>query len=85
MLACMLCTLTSATPQQQAGLPATLQQPAPTFRVESGLVVVDVTARDKEDHPVDDLKKEDFIDGVIDIVTAADFMDLTEGSQIIFI
>jgi VWFA-related protein len=61
MLACMLCTLTSATPQQQAGLPATLQQPAPTFRVESGLVVVDVTARDKEDHPVDDLKKEDFV------------------------
>ncbi len=31
------------------------------------------------------LKKEDFIDGVIDIVTAADFMDMTEGSQIIFI
>jgi peroxiredoxin family protein len=31
------------------------------------------------------LKKEDFIDGVIDVVTAADFMDLTEGSQIIFI
>jgi len=31
------------------------------------------------------LKKEDFIDGVIDVVTAADFMDLTEGSQIVFI
>jgi peroxiredoxin family protein len=31
------------------------------------------------------LKKEDFIDGVIDIVTAGDFMDMTEGSQIIFI
>ena len=31
------------------------------------------------------LKKEDFIDGVIDIVTASDFMDMTEGSQIIFI
>jgi peroxiredoxin family protein len=31
------------------------------------------------------LKKEDFIDGVIDIVTAGDFMDMSEGSQIIFI
>jgi peroxiredoxin family protein len=34
---------------------------------------------------MNDLKKEDFIDGVIDIVTAGDFMDLTEGAQIIFI
>ena len=32
-----------------------------------------------------DLKKEDFIDGVIDVVTAADFMDLTEGAQVVFI
>ena len=32
-----------------------------------------------------DLKKEDFVDGVIDIVTAGDFMDMTEGAQIIFI
>jgi peroxiredoxin family protein len=32
-----------------------------------------------------DLKKEDFVDGVIDIVTAADFIDMTEGAQIIFI
>ncbi len=32
-----------------------------------------------------DLKKEDFIDGVVDVVTAADFMDLTEGAQIVFI
>ena len=31
------------------------------------------------------LKQEDFIDGVLDIVTAGDFMDMTEGSQIIFI
>jgi peroxiredoxin family protein len=31
------------------------------------------------------LKKEDFVDGVIDIVTAGDFMDMTEGAQIIFI
>jgi peroxiredoxin family protein len=31
------------------------------------------------------LKKEDFIPGVADIVTAGDFMDMTEGSQIIFI
>ena len=32
-----------------------------------------------------DLKKEDFVDGVLDIVTAGDFMDMTEGAQIIFI
>ena len=31
------------------------------------------------------LKKEDFIPGVIDIVTAGEFIDLSEGSQIIFI
>jgi len=31
------------------------------------------------------LKKEDFIDGVLDIVTAGDFMDMTEGAQIVFI
>ncbi len=31
------------------------------------------------------LKKEDFVDGVIDIVTASEFMDMTEGAQIIFI
>jgi peroxiredoxin family protein len=31
------------------------------------------------------LKKEDFVDGVIDIVTAGDFMDMTEDTQIIFI
>lgn len=31
------------------------------------------------------LKKEDFIPGVLDIVTAADFMDMTEGTEIVFI
>ncbi|HEY3345437.1 MAG TPA: DsrE/DsrF/DrsH-like family protein [Anaerolineaceae bacterium] len=31
------------------------------------------------------LKMDDFIDGVCDIVTAGDFMDMTEGAQIIFI
>jgi len=31
------------------------------------------------------LKKDDFIDGVLDIVTAGDFIDMTEGAQIIFI
>ncbi len=31
------------------------------------------------------LKKEDFVDGVIDIVTAADFIDMSEGAQTIFI
>ena len=31
------------------------------------------------------LKKEDFIEGVEGIVSAADFMDMTEGAQVIFI
>jgi len=31
------------------------------------------------------LKREDFIEGVQDVVTASDFMDMTEGAQIIFI
>jgi peroxiredoxin family protein len=31
------------------------------------------------------LKKEDFVEGMIDIVTASDFMDMTEDAQIIFI
>lgn len=31
------------------------------------------------------LKKDDFVDGVLDVVTAADFMDMTEGAEIIFI
>lgn len=31
------------------------------------------------------LKKEDFVEGVEDIVTAGDFMDMTDGAQIIFI
>ena len=31
------------------------------------------------------LTKADFVDGVIDIVTAGDFMDMTEGAQTIFI
>ncbi len=31
------------------------------------------------------LEKDDLIDGVIDIVTAAEFMDMTEGAQIVFI
>ena len=32
-----------------------------------------------------DLKETDFVDGVQAVVTAADFMDMTEGAQIIFI
>ncbi len=31
------------------------------------------------------LKRGDFIDGVCDIVTAGDFMDMTEGAQVVFI
>jgi peroxiredoxin family protein len=31
------------------------------------------------------LSMDNFVDGVIDIVTAGDFMDMTEGAQIIFI
>ncbi len=32
-----------------------------------------------------ELSMDNFVDGVIDIVTAGDFMDMTEGAQIIFI
>jgi peroxiredoxin family protein len=32
-----------------------------------------------------ELTKDDFVDGVIDIVSASDFLDMTEDSQIIFI
>ena len=32
-----------------------------------------------------DLDMDHFVDGVFDIVTAGDFMDMTEGSQIVFI
>jgi peroxiredoxin family protein len=32
-----------------------------------------------------DLKKDDFVDGVVDIVTAADFIDMSEGAQVVFI
>ena len=31
------------------------------------------------------LTMDDFIPGVLDIVTAGDFMDMTEGAQIVFI
>ncbi|HAD05856.1 MAG TPA: hypothetical protein DCE76_01720 [Anaerolineaceae bacterium] len=31
------------------------------------------------------LSKDDFVEGVLDIVTAGDFMDMTEGAQIVFI
>ena len=32
-----------------------------------------------------ELNEDDFIDGVVDVVTAGDFMDMTEGAQIVFI
>lgn len=31
------------------------------------------------------LKKEDFVDGVVDVVSAAEFIDMTDGSQVLFI
>jgi peroxiredoxin family protein len=31
------------------------------------------------------LSKDDFVEGVCDIVTAGDFMDMTDGAQVIFI
>jgi peroxiredoxin family protein len=34
---------------------------------------------------MNDLKMEDFVDGVIDIVTAGDFIDMVEGAQVVFI
>lgn len=32
-----------------------------------------------------ELGRDDFVDGVLDIVTAGDFMDMTKGAQVIFI
>ena len=32
-----------------------------------------------------DLKMDDFVEGIEAIVTASDFMDMTDGTQIIFI
>jgi VWFA-related protein len=58
----MLWTVTLAAPQKQQGdQAASFQQPTPTFRVESNLVVVDVTVRDKRGVLVNDLKKKDFV------------------------
>jgi len=34
---------------------------------------------------MNNLSKDDFVDGVIDVVTAADFIDMTDGAQVIFI
>jgi peroxiredoxin family protein len=34
---------------------------------------------------MNNLTKDDFVDGVIDIVTASDFIDMVEGAQVIFI
>jgi hypothetical protein len=31
------------------------------------------------------LEMDDFVDGIIEIITAGDFMDMNEGAQIIFI
>ena len=39
----------------------------------------------KKSVDVMELEMGDFVDGVIDIVTAGDFMDMTDGAQIVFI
>ncbi len=31
------------------------------------------------------LKRDDFVDGVVDVVTAADFIDMTEDAEVVFI
>ena len=45
----------------------------------------DKTLKDKMSVDMMDLTMDDFIPGVIDIVTAGAFMDMTEDAQIIFI
>ena len=62
-------------PQQQQQPKKPAQEPRPIFKVQSNLVVVDVTVRDKKGNPIRDLRKEDFTlyeDGVPqEIVTFA--------------
>jgi VWFA-related protein len=69
----LLCMTGLYPQQQQTKKPA--QEPRPIFKVQSNLVVVDVTVRDKKGTPVRDLRKEDFTvyeDGVPqEIVTFA--------------
>jgi len=47
--------------EAQAPRPSAAQQERPTFRVESNLVVVDVTVRDRKGNLVRGLRKEDFM------------------------
>jgi len=49
-----------STPQQNEARGAAGRQKTPTFAVESSMVVVDVTVRDREGKLVDGLKREDF-------------------------
>jgi VWFA-related protein len=62
VLTCVLWAVAPAAPQkQQDSQAATLQEVPPTFRVESNLVVVDVTVRDRRGSLVTDLRREDFV------------------------
>lgn len=57
LLVCCLCSLGTRAAAQQAPEP---QAPAPTFQINVNRVLVPVVVRDKQGHPIADLKKEDF-------------------------
>lgn len=60
LFACTVLCSAFALPQAETQPATGAQQPPPTYRVRSGLVVVDVTVRDRSGQAVKDLKKEDF-------------------------
>jgi VWFA-related protein len=55
-----LAALSFSSPQQEQNKQTTVRQKTPTFSVESAMVVVDVTVRDRKGNLMDDLRKEDF-------------------------
>ena len=57
LLACCLCALASRSYTQQSPL---AQEAAPTLEINVNRVLVPVVLRDKQGHPIADLKKEDF-------------------------
>ncbi len=59
-LACAIAAFAFSGPQQEQNRQTVAQQKMPVFTVESAMVVVDVTVRDKNGSPIGDLKREDF-------------------------